>query len=633
LRFGVWSAHSVNELVVYLSHLLARLFSLSAFGGAMPTLPALLGLLSAILLLSGIDDFIPVLSCLFHRLFGLNKRPPASHQNPDVSERRIAIFVPCWMEYGVIANMVRHNLSVIKYRNFDIFLGVYPNDEKTSAVAQELSRSYRNVHVAVCARPGPTSKADCLNNIFRRMVEIEGERDCYFDTVVLHDAEDLVHPDALATINRKRETHAMVQIPVLPLPTPFTKFTHAIYCDEFAEFQTIDMRARGFNRSFIPSNGVGTGFARCILDRLGEERGIIFDPVSLTEDYEIGVYIHRAGYPQIFVPLHFANRDIVATREFFPRRMGSAIRQRTRWVTGIALQGWERDGWRGSLPVKYWFWRDRKGVITNPLGLLTNVVFTYGLVDFAQSAAHHRPWAFATSNPVILRLCLMTLVLQCFRQALRMACVGRIYGVIFALGVPLRSFHGNLINCSASFRAVYSYFHAKRNRRHVAWLKTDHAYPSQTALPTQRRELPDVILSSGLVTEEELAAVHAQVSAQHELEDFLLAHRIVSEDELCHVLSVQSGLPVTQVDVAALNPRVSQTLPARTQKALDVVPYRIEKGQLLIAGTRVPSPAVLQELKKFTQLPIEFRLVTRKHFEEIKTALERQEPMVLLAAD
>jgi adsorption protein B len=596
-------------------------------------LPVLLGLLAAILLFSGIDDFIPVLICLAHRLFGPKAPRITGSENPDLSERRIAIFVPCWMEYGVIANMVRHNLSVIKYRNFDIFLGVYPNDEKTSAVADELSRSYRNVHVAVCARPGPTSKADCLNNIFGRMMVVEAERNCYFDTVVLHDAEDLVHPDALGTINRERARHAMVQIPVLPLPTRFTEFTHAIYCDEFAEFQTLDMRARGFSGSFIPSNGVGTGFARYILDRLGEERGIIFDPVSLTEDYEIGVYIHRAGYPQIFVPLQFQNGDTVATREYFPRRMRSAIRQRTRWVTGIALQGWERDGWRGSLRVKYWFWRDRKGVLANPLGFLTNILFVVGLVDFAQSAAQHRAWVFATSNPTVVRLCLFTFILQCFRIAVRMACVGRIYGVAFALGVPLRSFHGNLINCSASFRAVYSYVQAKRNRRHVAWLKTDHAYPTRNALQIQRRELPDGIVSSGLITEQQLAAFDSPVSAQRDFEDFLLTHQIVSEEELCHALSVQSGLPVTQVEISTLNPRVAQSLPARAQRDLNVIPYRIEKGQLLIAGARVPSPGVLEELRKFTQLPIEFRLVTRKHFEEIKAALESRAAKALLVAD
>jgi hypothetical protein len=152
-------------------------------------------------------------------------------------------------------------------------------------------------------------------------------------------------------------------------------------------------------------------------------------------------------------------------------------------------------------------------------------------------------------------------------------------------------------------------------------------------LPAKRRDLPDVIVSSGLVTEERLAAVHSQLPAQHELEEFLLAHQIVSEDELCQALSVQSGLPVTRVDIAALNPRVVQSLPARAQKDFNIIPYRIEKGQLLVAGARVPSLEVMEELKKFTQLPIEFRLVTRRHFEEIKEALQPQLSTALLVAD
>ena len=79
---------------------------------------------------------------------------------------------------------------------------------------------------------------------------------------MLHDAEDLIHPQAFALINRERLRYDMVQVPVLPLKTGFGDVTHGVYCDEFAEFQMIDMRARQLSRSFIPSNGVGTGFAR-----------------------------------------------------------------------------------------------------------------------------------------------------------------------------------------------------------------------------------------------------------------------------------------------------------------------------------------------------------------------------------
>ena len=81
----------------------------------------------------------------------------------------------------------------------------------------------------------------------------------------------------------------------------------------------------------------------------------------------------------------------MATREYFPRTTKTAIRQRTRWVTGIALQCWERRGWTGSLRTRYWFWRDRKGLMANPLSLLTNFLFLTGLVDLALAQASTGP--------------------------------------------------------------------------------------------------------------------------------------------------------------------------------------------------------------------------------------------------
>ena len=238
---------------------------------------------------------------------------------------------------------MRHNLAAIRYRNFAFFLGVYPNDKETIREAAQLASEFPNVHVAECSRPGPTSKADCLNSIYGRMAAFEKERGSTFDTVVLHDAEDMIHPYAFNVINRAREHYEMVQVPVLPLRTGFSEVTHGVYCDEFAEYQTIDMQARQLSGSFVPSNGVGTGFAREVLARLARERNnLVFDPASLTEDYEIGVHIHEMGYQQIFWPLTWSSQGIIATREYFPRTVQTAIRQRTRWITGIALQCWER---------------------------------------------------------------------------------------------------------------------------------------------------------------------------------------------------------------------------------------------------------------------------------------------------
>lgn len=580
-----------------------------------------LGLLALILLISGVDDFVPVLICVWHRVFRPILEVP-EREDLGGRERRIAIFVPCWKESGVIANMVRHNLAAIRYRNFDFFLGAYPNDEATIDVAEGLARVFRNVHVAVCVDPGPTSKADCLNCVYLEMLRWEIEHRAHFDTIVLHDAEDLIHPDALALINQERCAYSMVQVPVLPIPTPFHELTHAIYCDEFAEFQTIDMRARQLSGSFIPSNGVGTGFAREILDRLAMERGgVVFDPLSLTEDYEIGLYIHNLGCPQLFAPLRRADKKFVATREYFPRKARTAIRQRTRWVTGIALQTWERYGWRGTWRTRYWFWRDRKGLAANPLGLLTNVLFVAGVVDLARSVAQHRPWAFAISNPVIVMLCLMTLVMQFVRLALRGLCVGRIFGWGFAMGVPLRVFHANLINCCASLRALWRYSNARMLNRPLVWLKTEHAYPARDLLAEHRRELSDVLLACGFLSEGELADIKTHSSEDAAIADYLLSNDLISEEDLCHAISLQSGVPATQIDIRRVKRHVVRSLPAHIEKRFGVVPFHVEGGRMMVAGTRVPPSSLFDELKSFTRLHIDFQLVTPGNYNQLRSLL------------
>lgn len=581
--------------------------------------PWLIGGLAIILLISGLDDLIPAAICAWHAIW---RRPAVHCSSITKEERTIAIFIPCWRESEVIEKMVRHNLAAIRYRNFDVFVGVYPNDEATVAVTRRLAAVFRNVHVAECPHAGPTSKADCLNWVYQRMLLHEDEHQVRFDTVVLHDAEDMIHPDALATIDRERGTYAMVQVPVLPLPTPLHEVMHGVYCDEFSEFQTIDMPARQLSASFVPSNGVGTGFAREILERLAADRhNVVFDAASLTEDYEIGVYIHRAGYAQCFVPLARGERGLVVTREYFPRRTGSAIRQRTRWVTGIALQCWERNGWRGSSWSRYWFWRDRKGLLANPLSFLTNLLFAVGLADWFWSTASHREWMFAIHNPYVTRLCWLTMLLQCLRLGIRTVCTGRLYGWLFAAGVPLRCFHGNFVNCCAAVNAVRVYARARFARRPLAWVKTEHAYPNREALISHRRELEDVLIGGGHLTAGQLSDLKRELPSGADLAEQLLLQGILSEEELCSALSLQSGMPSARVDHRRVRRRVARSLPAHLEKRFGVVPFDVETGRLLVASHRVPSASALEEIKSYTRLQIEPQLVTRRNYEELRTLL------------
>ena len=92
--------------------------------------------------------------------------------------------------------------------------------------------------LCVNERAGPTTKADCLNLLWRTMVEEEGRTGTMFKAVVLHDAEDVVHADEIRLFDVMIDRFQLVQLPVLPLTGEGSWWSRAIanhYCDEFAE--------------------------------------------------------------------------------------------------------------------------------------------------------------------------------------------------------------------------------------------------------------------------------------------------------------------------------------------------------------------------------------------------------------
>jgi bacteriophage N4 adsorption protein B len=528
--------------------------------------------LAALMLVSGLDDFVLVLAMAWQWI-GRRRFPPGPSEAELrlVPEQRIAVFVPLWREDRVIRRMLEHNLAAIRYRQYDFFVGAYPNDEPTLDAVRDAERRYPNVHLAVCPHDGPTSKADCLNWIYQRMLLFEDHRGLHFDIIVTHDAEDLVHPDSLRWINFHSRSCDMVQVPVLPLATPLRSLTHGVYCDEFAEYQTKDVPLRTVLGGFLPSNGVGTGYTRCAIEKLAEtSSNRVFEPDCLTEDYENGLRLHRLGFRQMFVPLRFTREQPMATREYFPQSFRQAVRQRTRWVIGIALQSWERHGWRGGPAVAYWFWRDRKSLLGHPVSIAGNAVFLCGLTSWLWSRMTGLTWELghAIDQPLFTRLLVATTSLQTLHMLIRAACSGRIYGWRFALGVPIRAVWANWINSVATTLAVYRYARARLEHRPLVWLKTEHMYPSREALRQHRPPEP----------------------------------------------AVWTPCPV---DIGSIRREVARSLPLRIIKKWRSLPLRVADGCLFVASPDPPGHDVEAALRSFTRLEIRFQLVSEDDFNRL----------------
>jgi bacteriophage N4 adsorption protein B len=540
------------------------------------------------ILLSGLDDLVLVAACLsrWHHDPG----PPTPAEMSAVREKRLAVFLPLWHEAEVIGHMVEHNVAAIRYRNYDFFIGAYPNDTETLEAVRRLEQRFANVHLAVCPHDGPTSKADCLNWVYQHMLAHEETHGDRFEVMVTHDAEDLIHPEALRWINYYTQSYDMVQIPVLPLATSLTSITHGVYCDEFAEYQSKDIPARLILKSFLPSNGVGTGYTRRALERLARaDSNQIFDPTSLTEDYENGLRIHMLGLRQFFVPIRFLDGNPVATREYFPRTFCDSIKQRQRWVMGLSLQSWERHGWHGNWRQVYWLWRDRKGLIGSPVTLATNVIFLYGVADWILSRILGIDWGVgrAVQYPFTKWLMISTLVLQLGAVAIRTGCVRRIYGWRFALGVPLRIAWANWLNMFATMAALAVYARAKLKSEPLRWIKTQHAYPSRGALA-----------------------------------HYLLETSQLDEKELYEALSLQLNVPLGRLEPEQVSRRVARALPAHMVERWSVLPFHIQAGEMYLAGPLWPDQEARQDLRRFTRMGIRFQLITPRNFEQLRRALQ-----------
>ena len=78
-------------------------------------------------------------------------------------EQPIAIMVPAWHEYDVIAAMIEDMVRVLDYRNYIVFVGTYQNDPQTIAEVERMRRRYKQLRRVEVPHDGPTCKADCLN--------------------------------------------------------------------------------------------------------------------------------------------------------------------------------------------------------------------------------------------------------------------------------------------------------------------------------------------------------------------------------------------------------------------------------------------------------------------------------------
>jgi adsorption protein B len=195
----------------------------------------------------------------------------------------------------------------------------------------------------------------------------------------------------------------------------------------------------------------------------------------MTEDYEVGLRLGALGLKTMFVriPAMPGERGVVATRGHFPSTLGDAVRQKARWLGGIALAGWDRLGWSGGVGERWMRLRDRRGPLA---ALLLLAAYTAALLwsQLWLAEALGAP-VQARMDQTLKLLLTVNFWLLAWRAAMRACFTASAYGWGQGLLSVPRLVVGNVIAMLAAARAVSLHLGGGAKR----WDKTRHIFPAE----------------------------------------------------------------------------------------------------------------------------------------------------------
>jgi cellulose synthase/poly-beta-1,6-N-acetylglucosamine synthase-like glycosyltransferase len=247
------------------------------------------------------------------------RRPQARLADRDLPV--YSIIAPLFREAAAAQGLIAA-LGSLDYppERLDIKLVIEPNDLATKAMleATELGPSFE---VIVAPAGGPRTKPKALN------VALPFVRGAY---VAVYDAEDRPEPDQLrraldAFLSDEQGNLACVQAR-LSIDNTADNWLTALFTAEYAGQFDVFLPALAALQMPLPLGGSSNHFRTSTLRRIGA-----WDPYNVTEDADLGMRIARFGL----------RADVIesTTYEEAPARLGSWLRQRTRWFKGW-MQTW-----------------------------------------------------------------------------------------------------------------------------------------------------------------------------------------------------------------------------------------------------------------------------------------------------
>jgi cellulose synthase/poly-beta-1,6-N-acetylglucosamine synthase-like glycosyltransferase len=336
-------------------------------------------------------------------------------------------------------------LAAVNYEQFEVLVIVGHDDRGTAEVAKASADRYPNRIRVVVDQHAEKNKPRALNTALPHATG---------DVIGVFDAEDIVHPQLLAAVERRMVSDkcAAVQAGVQVMNFWSSWFALRNALEYYFWFRSrLHFQAK---RGFIPLGGNTVFVRRDVINLLGG-----WDGDCLAEDCDLGVRLSSQGFA-----VSVMYEPTLVTREEAPDSLAAFIRQRTRWNQGFLQVLFKRD-WT-LLPSRRSRALARYTLCTPFLQALSGILLPVALITIVLGSA---PAGIALLSflPIIPQLIMLAI------EHISLVDFGRLFGV-----KPRRRDHVRLFLGLPLYQAVLAYSALRAVVRHGRgqghWEKTAH---------------------------------------------------------------------------------------------------------------------------------------------------------------
>jgi len=170
-------------------------------------------------------------------------------------------------------------------------------------------------------------------------------------------------------------------------------------------------------------------------------------------------------------------------------------------------------------------------------------------------------------------------------------------------------------------QAIRRYISSRISGKAPAWIKTDHAYPTDEQLRSFHRKLGDLLLDRRLITTKQLEqALQEQKKTGKKLGEILVAQGVLWEEDLVSVLAHQLNLKSVEIDPYAAPAELLQQVPETIARTYRIYPLGMEGKVLLLATDSADTMERQKDLETSLGRPVAFQMTSSA---DIQFALAR----------